>query len=368
MIRHSLRMMTKRRPGPLALALSTVVLAGCSLGGGGDADDADRSVPAVTTAPRAASMPAVASTTVTTVSLTAPPTTAAPVCVVTVAAGDSLSAIADRAAVTVADLESENLVDATDPIHPGQVFDVCIGNDTDDITGTSRLAPPPDAVMVQQAELNELFASTSLLPLDLDGDSGMYTRQALCVARMLLGLPVHNGHLPAGSEEEAAIFAATELSIPAGAPTDAGKWILVDQTCQVIVTGERADRIVDVFPTSTGQEGHETFNVRARAFRFDPAADNGGWHDSTSYPVAVDNPQNGNMYKPLYFNDGQAVHGAGYIPPEPRSKGCARTFPAHQDMIIEWLGLDEFTEATWNTGDIGVMVVVQGRYVDPTAD
>jgi hypothetical protein len=121
---------------------------------------------------------------------------------------------------------------------------------------------------------------------------------------------------------------------------------------------------VDVFPTSTGSEGHETFNVRARAFRFDPALDNEGWHDSSSFPVTVDNPLNGNMYKPIYFNDGQAIHGAEFIPPYPRSKGCARTFPKHQDMIIEWLGLQTMTEATWKAQDIGVTVLVRGRYVD----
>jgi LysM domain/L,D-transpeptidase catalytic domain len=280
--------------------------------------------------------------------------------------GDSLIAIAERSAVTLEDLQAENLIDPADTIYAGQVFDVCIGNDTDDITGASRLAPPPDAVMVQQRVLNELFADLALLPLGIDGDSGKYTRQAVCAARMGLGLPVHAGHLPAGSEEEAAIFAATDLGVPAGAPTDEDRWILVDQTCQVIVTGE-ADRLVNIFPTSTGSDGHATFNVRARAFRFDPATDNAGWHDSSIYPVEVDNPLNGNMYKPIYFNDGQAIHGAGFIPPEPRSKGCARTFPMHQDMIIEWLGIADMTEATWNVADIGVTVVVQGRYVDPTA-
>jgi L,D-transpeptidase catalytic domain len=207
-----------------------------------------------------------------------------------------------------------------------------------------------------------------MLPLDIDGDSGRLTRQLICVARMGLGLDVHTRHLVPGSEEEATIFAATELGIPEGAPIDADKWILVDQTCQVIFTGEGNDRVVDVFPTSTGEAGHETFTVKARAFRFDPAVDNDGWHDSSSFPVSVDNALNGNMYKPIYFNDGQAIHGAEFIPPFPRSKGCARTFPKHQDMIIEWLGLQDMTEATWKTADIDVTVMVRGRYVDLEPD
>ncbi len=155
-----------------------------------------------------------------------PATAPLPVCVVTVQPGDSLSAIAARTGVTIAGLESENAIGISATIHPEQVFDICVGNDIDDVTGASRLAPPTAAVMVQQTELNELFAGYSLLPLDVDGDSGSYTRQAICAARMALGLPVHNGHLTAGSDEEAAIFAASKLAIPLGAPIDAAKWIL----------------------------------------------------------------------------------------------------------------------------------------------
>jgi hypothetical protein len=294
----------------------------------------------------------------------APSTTiAVPVCVVRAKAGDSLTSIAERSGITLEQLVQENLVDPAKTFYPGTEFDVCIG-DVVDPADPTLVAPPPEAVKRQQTHLNELFSATSMLPLVVDGDSGRLTRQAICAARMGLGLPVHNRHLAPGSEEETTIFAATGFGIPEGAPTDAAKWILVDQRCQVIVIGEGADRVVDVFPTSTGEESHETFSVRARAFRFDPAIDNDGWHDSASFPVEIDNPLNGNMYKPIYFNEGQAIHGAEYIPPWPRSKGCARTFPKHQDKIIEWLGLKDMTEATWKAGDIGVTVVVQGRYTD----
>ena len=326
---------------------AAMVVASCGSGGG-----------RVTIQPDLATVPtAAASTTV------APTTTVpAPICTVAAQPGDSLIAIAERNGITVEQLADENMIDPADVFHPGKEFDVCIG-DTVDPSDPTFTAPPPELVELQQLRLNQLFEGTSMLPLALDGDSGGLTRQAICAARMGLGLPVHNRHLVAGSDEEATIFAATELGIPAGAPTDASKWILVDQTCQVIFTGEGADRVVDVFPTSTGAEDHRTFNVRAKAVRFDPAIDNEGWHDSSSFPVTVDNPLNGNMYKPIYFNDGQAIHGAEFIPPYPRSKGCARTFPRHQDMIIEWLGLQDMTEATWNVKEIGVTVVVQGRYV-----
>ena len=296
---------------------------------------------------------------------TAAPTTTVPepVCVVAAQAGDSLTAIAERNGLTLEQLEQENLLDPGDVFFPGQEFDVCIG-DVVDPADPTLVEPSPAAVVVQQRELNELFASTSMLPLEIDGDSGALTRQMICAARMALGFPVHSRHLEPGSDEEAAIFTATTIGIPEGAPTDSDRWLLVDQTCQVIFTGEGDDRVVDVFPTSTGAEGNETFNVRARAFRFDPALDNDGWHDSASFPVEIDNPLNGNMYKPIYFNEGQAIHGAEFIPPYPRSKGCARTFPKHQDAIIEWLGLQDMTEATWKARDIDLAVVVRGRYVE----
>ena len=327
------------------VAAAALALSSCSSGD----SDVEAAAPTSTAAP---------STTV------APTTTVPePVCTVRARAGDSLTAIAERSGITLEQLVQENLIDPAKTFYPGTEFDVCVG-DVVDSADPTLVEPPPEAVMRQQQELNELFASTSMLPLGVDGDPGRLTRQAICAARMGLGLPVHNRYLVPGSEEEAAIFAATGFGIPEGAPTDAAKWILVDQRCQVIFIGEGADRVVDIFPTSTGEPGHETLNVRARAFRFDPALENDGWHDSSSFPVAVDNALNGNMYKPIYFNEGQAIHGAEYIPPWPRSKGCARTFPKHQDMIIEWLGLRDMTEATWKAGDIGVTVVVQGRYTD----
>ena len=200
--------------------------------------------------------------------------------------------------------------------------------------------------------------------IEQQGDS--YPRQMLCAARMGLGLRVDTLDMTEGSPEEQALFEATSLSIPEGAATWADRWILIDKTCQVIFTGESGGGVVDVFPTSTGESGFETRDVLAnRAFRFDPALQNDGWHDSATFPVEVDNPLNGNMYKPLYFNRGQAIHGANYVPPEPRSKGCARMFPWHHDQLLNWLGLDSLTEATWSESRIDVTVTVQGEFRPP---
>lgn len=89
---------------------------------------------------------------------------------------------------------------------------------------------------------------------------------------------------------------------------------------------------------------------------------NDGWHNSTTYPVAADNPLNGNMYKPLYFDGGQAIHGANNVPRYPASKGCARLRVDHQDLLVAWLGLAGIDGPTNDPARIGVTVNVQGAW------
>jgi LysM repeat protein len=348
------------------LLLGAMLLAaGC--GGGSENADATPATSAPTT-----TTTAVVSTVAPTVPSTSGPTTTVdptvslrdPACVATVVSGDSLSKIAaGRDGVTVEDIRKENWLAPDDVIHPDDELDVCIDNDIDDVTGSSRLAPSAAVVSRQQERLNELFASYGLLDLEIDGDSGPLTRQALCAARMGLGLPASTAHMSAGSPEEQALFAADSLSIPDGAAVWSDRWVLIDKTCQVMFTGEADDELVNVYPTSTGEPGFETHTIQAlAAFRYDPALDNGGWHDSARFPVTVDNPLNGNMYKPIYFNSGQAIHGANYVPPVPRSKGCARMFRWQMDELISWLGIGGITEPTWRESDIRVTVSVQGDF------
>ncbi|MEQ9163076.1 MAG: L,D-transpeptidase, partial [Ilumatobacter fluminis] len=127
--------------------------------------------------------------------------------------------------------------------------------------------------------------------------------------------------------------------------------------------GQGTERLQFVFPTSTGTAEFDTRpQNRSRVFKYDSASDNGGWHDSTSYPAAEDNPLNGNMYKPLYFDGGQAIHGANNVPRSPASKGCARLRVADMDALIAWLGLDDVSGVTYDTGRINLNVNVQGAW------
>ncbi len=293
-------------------------------------------------------------------------------CVVQVEPGDSLGAIVTSRAdeiVTNASLRAEN--DLPDElIIPGQLLDVCIDNGLDDITGDQRLernaavveAETFAAVTAQQAKLNELLVPFGFPEMPVDGISGPVTRRGLCATRLALGLPVNRSDMEPGSVEEQFLLATTELPIPPNVATD-GRWIFIDLTCQVLLTGEGFDRLVHLFPTSTGEAGYETrLQERVRAFRFNPALNNGGWHNSSTYPVEADNPLNGNMYKPLYFDRGQAIHGANNVPTSPQSKGCARLRPSHQDALVSWLGLADLGGPTGSRDRINATVTVRGGY------
>ncbi len=293
---------------------------------------------------------------------------------VEVAAFDSLGLIAarfDDETVNVVALRTENGL-ATADLDEGQVLDVCVGNGIDDLTGEQRTGPDEAIVSaairqnveVQQLKLNQLFEAVGTPPLLVDGVSGPVTRQRLCAARLSLGLPVTTADMAAGSAEERSLLAATALAVPASSATESARWILIDRTCQIMFVGAGTTELTFVFPTSTGSAGHETrLQERSSAFRFDPAVDNGGWHDSSDFPVAADNPLNGNMYRPLYFDQGQAIHGANNVPTSPQSKGCARLRVEHQDALVAWLGLAPATAPIWSRNQIAVTVNVQGEYL-----
>lgn len=311
-------------------------------------------------------------TTTTTTLPPLPPGTHNPKCVRVIRPGDSLSVLVDeigREGVSVATLQAENRIVNADRIEVGDLIDFCVENVVNDITGEPREAPAAElvdtwnrsGVEAQQRKVAELLTPYSAPELLADGISGPRTRQQLCTARLLLGLPVSREDMQPGSAEEQALMDATGVGIPAGAATDAGRWVLIDKTCQILIAGE-GERIEFVFPASTGEPGWETGNKRVRAFRFDPALENDGWHNSTKFPVPEDNPLNGNMYRPVYFYRGQAIHGAGNVPPEPASKGCVRLRVHHQDQLVSWLGLDGADGPFYDEGRIGLTVTVQGEF------
>jgi hypothetical protein len=151
----------------------------------------------------------------------------------------------------------------------------------------------------------------------------MTSTVSLSAARLTLSVDRTIADMMPGSNEQTLSFSSNALPTPNSNAAESERWVLIDRTCQIMFIGTAADTAF-VLPTSKGSEGVETRDQdRAEAFRFNPALDNGGWHDSSEFPVGVDNPLNGNLYKPLYFDLGQAIHGANKVPATPQSKGCA---------------------------------------------
>ena len=328
-----------------------------------------------TTAPPTTTSTTAPPTTTSTTTTTTTTTTLPPLdvydaaCVVRVAPGEGLLEIVDRFDDDTVDTETvkaENGLD-TDVLEVGQLLDVCVDNGLNDIDGSTRTERNAVLVQrevaVQQTKLNELFAGYGIRELLVDGISGPVTRQRLCAFRLAAGLPVSTADMEAGSEEEQVLMSAETLPAPYTSALLADRWVLIDETCQIMFVGEGTDRLQFVFPTSTGTAGFETRpQNRSRVFKYDPATDNGGWHDSSIYPAAEDNPLNGNMYKPLYFDGGQAIHGANNVPRSPASKGCARLRVADMDALIAWLGLAGAAGVTYDSGRIDLNVNVQGAW------
>jgi hypothetical protein len=292
-----------------------------------------------------------------------------PTCVAMVQPGDTLLAIAARFADETVDpetIKAENGLE-NDAIELFRLLDVCVDNGMNDITGEARgernAVVEQREVIAQQTKLNELFAGYGIRELLVDGISGPVTRQRLCAFRLAAGLPVSTTDMAAGSEEEQLLMATTVLPIPFTSAILADRWVLIDRTCQIMFVGQGTQQLTFVFPTSTGMPGFETRDQqRSRVFKFDPALGNGGWHDSITYPAAEDNPLNGNMYKPLYFDRGQAIHGANNVPTTPQSHGCARLRVEHIDMLIAWLGLADAGGPVHNRDRINLAVNVQGAW------
>lgn len=292
-------------------------------------------------------------------------------CALQVFPGETLEEIAemiDDDTIDVQTLMAENDMESP-ALDDGQLLDVCPDNGINDIDGSTRTERNAvfveREVMAQQEQLNELFEGYGIRELLIDGISGPVTRQRLCAFRLSANLPVSTEDMVAGSEEEQLLMATETLGTPFTSAILAERWVLIDETCQIMFVGEGTERLNFVFPTSTGLADFPTRpQVRSEAFKYDPALDNGGWHDSFDFPAAEDNPLNGNMYKPIYFDGGQAIHGANNVPRSPASHGCARLRLDDMDALVNWLGLADAGGVTYNEDRINLAVNVQGRYVE----
>ena len=178
----------------------------------------------------------------------------------------------------------------------------------------------------------------------------------------MLGLPISRDDMVPGSPEEQSLMAADRRCRSRRAPRSARRWALIDQTARSCSSARARTGIVFVFPTSTGQAEFPTRDQDAsRVFRYDPAPRTTAGTTASTTRSAGDNPLNGNMYKPIYFDDGQAIHGANNVPTEP---GQPRLRPAARrptrTLLIGWLGLADDGGQIWDADRIDFTVRVPG--------
>lgn len=196
-------------------------------------------------------------------------------------------------------------------------------------TPTGPVLPPT------KEEVQAALADMHIPVGKVDGKWGERTRQGLCIWRELTGRDI-NRNLPT-QDEQFAVVAQEDLVLP----KDFVVGLNINRTCQSAVwvksmpsdnstksgngseaTINQANFVITI--ASTGRPGLETdvgtFKVQWRVDR---------WYESIAYP-------DGWMYRPLFFNRGQAVHGSEFdiwVHPYPASHGCVRMLGAFIDEL-----------------------------------
>ena len=155
---------------------------------------------------------------------------------------------------------------------------------------------------------------------------------------------------------------ADRLTIPISSAIFEERWALIDETCQIMFVGAATSRSTSCSRPRRATPRTAPDRRTARCVQVQPATFNNGWHNSTSFPAAEDNPLNGNMYKPLYFDNGLAIHGANNVPRYPASKGCARLRVPDMNALLDWLGLAGERNITYSNSRINLTVNIQGEY------
>ena len=153
----------------------------------------------------------------------------------------------------------------------------------------------------------------------IDGVIDGKTQRALCVWREMTTRPV-NRKLPTKAEIQA--IATTEQIF---VTTSMALGLNINIRCQSAVwVREDLENPYKIFPVSSGKAGFETllgtYNV---GWLIDD------WYESRTYPE-------GWMYRPQFFNKGQAIHGSvddSMVQTYPASHGCVRMIQKDIDYL-----------------------------------
>ena len=185
--------------------------------------------------------------------------------------------------------------------------------------------------------LNRLVRPLGIPKVEWPGVASGETARAVCVARELSGMK------PRRSNPSPALRAKWMGTKPfRKAPKGMVDGVNVDITCQAAYFVKRG-KILRAVPVSTGRAAFPTGRGTYRIYR-----GVNGTETSLQFP-----DDHWNMYRSLYFNGGEALHGSWsdeYVLTYPDSHGCVRML--HRD--VDWL---------WSNGwTVGTTVRVYGSW------
>lgn len=156
-----------------------------------------------------------------------------------------------------------------------------------------------------------------------DGDFGHLTQQAIWA------LQKQGGLTPDGIVGRKTLLALSRDALPTPeSSSSAGLHVEVDRTTQLLLLVKDGSTHL-VLNTSTGNgQPYDWYGRQLEAHT--PAGD---FTVQSTYTDGWQTGPLGDLYRPMYFNGGIAVHGAPAIPPYPASHGCCRVSVEAMDMI-----------------------------------
>ncbi|MGH2717986.1 MAG: L,D-transpeptidase family protein [Actinomycetota bacterium] len=182
----------------------------------------------------------------------------------------------------------------------------------------SKSPPPPDpnphlgSTGAEVLSIQQKLSSLKYMVGNVDGTFGAGTRDGLTAFQKVEGLPRSGEADPATI---AKLATATTPTPTYATPPDHVELDIAHQVVYVV----RAGAVTAILPTSTGSGKSFTSQGWTRkaltqngVFKIYWKVD--GWHQA---PL-------GDLYKPSFFNDGEAFHGYPEVPTYPASHGCAR--------------------------------------------
>ena len=193
---------------------------------------------------------------------------------------------------------------------------------------TILVLPDPPADSLNAIEVTPEGVQQALVDLGIpagkvDGKWGQRTRQGFCIWRELTGRDANRDYPIELEQREIMFLAATQAKF--NLSRDYIKGLNVNKTCQsVIWIKDDARKDYEMSIVSTGAPATPTdvgnFKVGWKVNR---------WYESISIP-------DGWMYRPMFFNKGQAIHGVesdNYVWWYPASHGCVRMLGAFVDKL-----------------------------------